>query len=128
MKPTHWLNTVWLLLLAATGFTAWLGASGALRQPSLVLMALVFGQPRWDGSALLWGYFAYAVLVLSVGGATLLIWLMRHGEATRTAALLLIVPPLTALQSWAILGETLVPLQVLGFALTIVGVALVRRS
>ena len=21
MKPTHWLNTVWLLLLAATGFT-----------------------------------------------------------------------------------------------------------
>ena len=43
MKPTHWLNTVWLLLLAATGFAAWLGASGALRQPSLPLMALVFG-------------------------------------------------------------------------------------
>ena len=94
----------------------------------LVLMALVFGEPRWDNSPLLWGYLAYAVLLLSVGGATLLIWLMRHGEATRTAALLLIVPPLTALQSWAILGETLVALQVLGFALTIVGVALVRRS
>ena len=94
----------------------------------LVLMALVFGQPRWDGSALLWGYFAYAVLVLSVGGATLLIWLMRHGEATRTAALLLIVPPLAALQSWAILGETLVALQLFGFALTLAGVALVRRG
>ncbi|GAB1386015.1 DMT family transporter [Melaminivora sp.] len=94
----------------------------------LVLMALLFGQPRWNHSPLLWGYFAYAVLVLSIGGATLLIWLMRHGEATRTAALLLIVPPLAALQAWAILGETLVPLQLLGFALTIVGVALVRRG
>ncbi len=94
----------------------------------LALTALVFGEPRWDHSPLLWGYFAYAVLVLSVGGATLLIWLMRHGEATRTAALLLIVPPLAALQSWAILGETLTLVQLLGFALTIAGVALVRRA
>jgi len=94
----------------------------------LVLMALVLGEPRWDHSPLVWGYLAYAVLVLSVGGATLLIWLMRHGEATRTAALLLVVPPLAALQSWALLGETLLLVQMLGFALTIVGVALVRRA
>ena len=42
MTPTRWLNLVWLLLLAATGFTAWLGVSGALQTPSLPLMALVF--------------------------------------------------------------------------------------
>ncbi|MFD1710529.1 hypothetical protein FVQ98_06670 [Ottowia sp. GY511] len=49
MKPTHWLNLVWLLLLAATGFTAWLGSSGALRQSSLPLMALVFGLAWFKG-------------------------------------------------------------------------------
>jgi len=93
----------------------------------LVLMALMFGEPRWDGSPLLWGYLAYAVLVLSIGGATLLIWLMRHGEATRTAALVLAVPPLSAMQAWFIFGETLTGLQIVGFVVAILGVALARR-
>ncbi|MFT3814277.1 MAG: DMT family transporter [Acidovorax sp.] len=112
-------------------------ASGDLRSASavqnlgavavLLLMALAVGQPRWDGSALLWGYLAFAVAVLSLGGATLLIWLMRRGEATRTAALLLVVPPLAALEAWWIFGETLSVLQLLGFVLAIGGVALARR-
>ncbi len=93
----------------------------------LVLMAVCLGEARWDGAPLLWGYLAYSVLVLSIGGATLLIWLMRHGEATRTAALVLAVPPLSALQAWAIFGETLTALQVVGFAVAIAGVALARR-
>ncbi|MDA8521741.1 DMT family transporter [Acidovorax sp. NCPPB 4044] len=93
----------------------------------LVPLAVAFGTPRWDGSPLLWGYLAYAVLVLSIGGATLLIWLMRHGEATRTAALVLAVPPLSAVQAWAIFGETLTALQIVGFAVAIAGVALARR-
>lgn len=93
----------------------------------LVVLALIFGELRWDNSPLLWGYLAYSVLVLSVAGTTLLIWLMRRGEATRTAALLLAVPPLSALQAWIVFGETLVALQIVGFAVAIVGVALARR-
>jgi drug/metabolite transporter (DMT)-like permease len=93
----------------------------------LLAMALVLGAPRWDNSPILWGYLAYAVVALSLGGATLLMWLMRHGEATRTAALLLAVPPLSALQAWWVFGETLSPLQLVGFVLTIAGVALARR-
>lgn len=93
----------------------------------LATMAGVFGQPRWDGSPLLWGYLAYAVLGLSIGGATLLIWLMRRGEATRTTALLLAVPPLSALQAWLIFGETLSAVQLVGFVVAIAGVALARR-
>ena len=37
------LDIVWLLLLAATAFTWWLGHSGALVPPRLAMMALVFG-------------------------------------------------------------------------------------
>lgn len=93
----------------------------------LLALALTVGQPHWDGSAALWGYLAYAVVALSLGGATLLIWLMRRGEATRTAALLLAVPPLSALQAWAVFGETLAPIQLAGFVLAIVGVGLARK-
>ncbi|MDR6214644.1 DMT family transporter [Paracidovorax wautersii] len=92
----------------------------------LAAMALVFGQPHWDNTPLLWGYLAFAVLVLSIGGATLLIWLMRHGEATRTTALLLAVPPLSALQAWLIFDETLSAVQLVGFVVAIAGVALAR--
>jgi len=52
---------------------------------------------------------------------------MRRGEATRTSALLLAVPPLSAVQAWLIFGETLSPVQLLGFAVAIAGVALARR-
>ena len=37
------LDIVWLMLLAATAFTWWLGHSGALVPPRLAMMALVFG-------------------------------------------------------------------------------------
>lgn len=93
----------------------------------LLTLALTLGTPHWDHSPALWGYLAFAVGVLSIGGATLLIWLMRQGEATRTAALLLAVPPLAALEAWAIFGETLAPVQLLGFVLAMAGVALARR-
>ncbi len=99
-----------------------LGAAGVT-----ALLALALGTPRWDHSAALWGGFAWSVLVLSLGGTTLLIWLMRSGEATRTAALLLLVPPLAAVQAWLLFGETLTAVQVAGFALAIAGVALARR-
>jgi drug/metabolite transporter (DMT)-like permease len=93
----------------------------------LIVMACIFGKPHWDNSPAVWGYLAYAVLVLSVAGTSLLIWLMRRGEATRTTALLLAVPPLSALQGWFIFGETMVMVQVVGFAVAIAGVALARR-
>ena len=52
---------------------------------------------------------------------------MRRGEATRTTALLLAVPPLSALQGWFIFGETMVTIQIVGFLVAIAGVALARR-
>ena len=40
---TRGIDLVWLLLLAATAFTWWLGHSGALATPRPMLVALVFG-------------------------------------------------------------------------------------
>lgn len=73
--------------------------------------------------ALLW-----SVLVLSIGAIGLLLFLIRRGEVSRAATLIYLIPPTTALQAWAVLGETLVPIQIAGMAVTVVGVALASRS
>jgi drug/metabolite transporter (DMT)-like permease len=86
------------------------------------------GTGQWDGSAILWGALAWAVLVPSVIGTTLLIWMMRHGEATKVTALLLLVPPLAAVQAYLVFRETLSLVQFVGFALALLGVLLARSG
>jgi len=73
---------------------------------------------------------AWSVGVLTLGGSSLLYLLIQRGEATRVTSLLYLVPPCTALLAWAMFGESLTPIMMLGMALTVVGVALVvqRRS
>jgi drug/metabolite transporter (DMT)-like permease len=70
---------------------------------------------------------AWSVGVLTLGGSSLLYLLIQRGEATTVTSLLYLVPPCTALLAWAMFGESLTPLMMLGMALTVVGVALVVR-
>lgn len=86
------------------------------------------GSLHWDNTVLLWGALAWAVLVPSVVGTTLLIWMMRHGEATKVTALLLLAPPLAAAQAYMLFKETLTPVQFAGFALALIGVVLARSA
>lgn len=72
--------------------------------------------------ALLW-----LVLVLSLGAITLLMMLIRSGEAARVASLFYLVPPVTAALAWLLFDETLSPIGLAGMALAALGVALVIR-
>lgn len=77
------------------------------------------------------GEFVFAlgwlVLVLSVGAISLLMTLIRRGEAARVASLFYLVPPVTALMAWALFGETLGMMGLVGLGLAVIGVALVVR-
>jgi drug/metabolite transporter (DMT)-like permease len=92
------------------------------------IMVLVLGSTPWDNSPILWGALIWAVLVPSVIGTTMLMWMMRHGEATKVTALLLLVPPLAAVQGFIFFGEVLTVLQIAGFALALAGVFLTRSA
>lgn len=70
---------------------------------------------------------AYAVFVLSIGGFTLLIWLVRTGGATRSSSLLFLAPPLASIMAWQFYDDQLSPLQITGFIVTLVGVWLARK-
>jgi drug/metabolite transporter (DMT)-like permease len=93
-----------------------------------VIFTLTTGSLYWDNTAVLWGALVWAVLVPSVIGTTLLMWMMRHGEATKVTALLLLAPPLAALQAYILFDETLSEVQFVGFALALIGVLLARSA
>ena len=73
------------------------------------------------------GAMAWSVLVLTMGGSSLLYLLIQQGAATRVTSLLYLVPPTTALMAWLIFGESFTLLMGLGMGLTVLGVALVVR-
>ena len=98
---------------------------GAVTAAAVTALA---GSTHWDNTAVLWGALAWAVMIPSVIGTTLLMWMMRHGEATKVTALLLLAPPLAALQAYILFHETLSPIQFVGFALALVGVLLARSA
>lgn len=75
----------------------------------------------------LFAALAYLVLANSLVALTLLLTMIRHGEASRVSALFYLVPPCAALMGWAMLGEELPPLAWGGMAVAAVGVALAGR-
>lgn len=70
----------------------------------------------------------WSVLGLSLGAIGLLFFLIRQGEVSRTASLIYLVAPLTALQAYLFFNETLVSIQIVGFIFTALGVALATRK
>lgn len=67
-------------------------------------------------------------VVNSIGATSLLFVLVRQGEAGKVASLFYLVPGVTALLAFAVLGETLGPLSLVGFATTAGAVWLCTRS
>jgi drug/metabolite transporter (DMT)-like permease len=104
--------------------------SGAVIQfsASAVLMAVL--APLTESMVVNWsGEFifslAWLVLVLSLGAISLLYVLIRHGEAARVTSMFYLVPPVTALMAYALFGELLGIVALVGMGLVVIGVALV---
>lgn len=90
-------------------------------------LALLEHEPVHPEPALL-GAMAWSVLVLTLGGSSLLYMMVQRGAATRVTSLMYLVPPCTALLAWLLFGEKLTMLVMLGLALTALGVGLVVRE
>lgn len=74
------------------------------------------------------GALAWSVLVLTLGGSSLLYMLIQRGAATAVTSLLYLVPPCTALMAWLLFAEPITAVTVLGTAITALGVSLVVRT
>jgi drug/metabolite transporter (DMT)-like permease len=106
--------------------------TGAVIQflPSLVATVLVARSTEtmvvhWTPAFLF--ALGWLVLVLSLGAVSLLNVLIRSGSAVNVASLFYLTPPVTALIAWAMFGETLTGLALVGMAVTVFGVWLARK-
>jgi drug/metabolite transporter (DMT)-like permease len=105
------------------------GAAIQFAAAAMVLAPLAFlletREVRWTGE------FAFAlawlVVVLSLGAIFLLLYLIRHGAATRVASLFYLVPPTTALIAWPLFGESYSVLAAAGMGLGMLAVWLVTK-
>lgn len=96
--------------LLVTAPLAWLEAGAWQMHPELV------------------GSMAWSVLVLTLGGSSMLYLLIQRGAAAKVASLLYMVPPCTAVLAWLLFGEPLSGQVLAGIAVTAAGVALVVRG
>ncbi|MGX9142752.1 DMT family transporter [Mesorhizobium sp. 128a] len=67
---------------------------------------------------------AWLVLVLSIGAIFLLMVMIRDGEMSKVASLFYLVPAVTAVIAWALFGEQLSVVQIVGMAIATFGVGL----
>jgi drug/metabolite transporter (DMT)-like permease len=90
------------------------------------ILALALGEHRWLPSTQLFASLAWGIVMLSGAGVTLLVWMVRRGDASRATALLFLAPPLAALEGYLGFHETLLPTQIVGFTVALAGVLLAR--
>lgn len=95
----------------------------------LVMLPFAF----FESEAIVWnapfvGALAWSVVVLTLGGSSLLYLLIQRGAATSVTSLMYLVPPTTALMAWVLFDEAITTATVAGTALTAIGVSLVVKS
>jgi drug/metabolite transporter (DMT)-like permease len=71
---------------------------------------------------------AYLALVNSIAGLVLLGVLVRRRGAGAAASVFFLMPPVTALMAWLVLGETLTVREGVGLVVAVVGVAVATRG
>ena len=102
---------------------AWQMTGGAL---VAVLAALLLGERLPGPSLQLFGALAWSVLGISVVGMALMLHLVRTTSPTTVAIVVLAAPPLAAVQTYLLFGDTLTLLQVAGVVVSLVGVGVAR--
>ena len=70
---------------------------------------------------------AWNTVAVSMGGMALYFLMLTRGTAARATVNFYLVPGFTAVMTWAVLGERLTPVMVLGLAVSSVGCWLVGR-
>jgi drug/metabolite transporter (DMT)-like permease len=92
-----------------------------------LLGALVFEDLRVTWTTEFVGSLAWLTVVVSIGAFSLLMLMIRLGEAVRVISLFYLVPPTTAVMAWLPLGERIGLVGAGGILVAAIGVALVVR-
>lgn len=123
------LGTIWQKkygagVQAAAGYMLQFGAATLV----MSLLALRFETMHIDWTPRFALALAWLVLAISVGAIALLYGMLRAGTAARVSRLFFLTPVSTALIAWAMFGEQLSGLAIVGMGIAAVGVWVAGRS
>lgn len=93
----------------------------------VVPLALLGETPRFEVTAELLLSLAWSVVVLSMAGVGLLLYLIGRGQVSRAASLIYLMPPVVAIESFILLGEPLATTMIVGTVIVVIGVWLAGR-
>lgn len=109
--------------------TLWVMATTSTLSALLLLpLALASGEALFPQSAAGWWKLVGLAWISQCAGQGLIAYALAHLRASFSSVSLLFQPVMAALFAWLLLGEPLVPLQVGGGAVVLVGIYLARRG
>ena len=94
----------------------------------LLPFALWMPGPFWPASAAAWAPLLALALVAQIGGQTVITYAFAHLPASLASISLLIQPLTAAVAAWALFGEAIGPVQMMGGALLLCGIYLSKRG
>lgn len=101
--------------------------SGLVSAPLLLIIAVVLREPLTPAAASGWAAVA-GLGLMHVTGQGAIAWALGRLPTALTALVVLVQPVVAALLGWLLLGEAVTPLQALGGAVVLAGVALAQAS
>lgn len=93
-----------------------------------LILALLFEGYRYEATTELYLTLIYLVVGNSIIGVTLLLSMIKFGEASKVSSLFFLVPPIAAIYAWGLADETLSIWAWGGVALAAIGVSFVRAE
>ncbi len=91
-------------------------------------LALLFETMQIEWAVELVLGLSWLVVFISIGAVTLLMLLIKHGEAGAVANLFYLVTPLVALEAWLLFGDELTFVSLVGMAICVSGVVAVNGA
>lgn len=109
-------------------WTATLMQTAAAALVTILLVLVLAVPPPQDASPAVIGGMAYSIVLVGVAGYALFFVVIGRFGAARAAALQLLAPPVAVLIGWAAFGERLHVTDLVGGALTLLGLFLLFRT
>lgn len=118
-KPLH--LTLWMTVVPPIPV---IGLALAVEGPQLIVNSFLQSGDAWGA----WAGLLYTCVIGTIVGSGIWTWLMARHPASTVAPYSMMVPVVGLTTAWAVLGETVNPIEMTGCAVVVIGVLLTSRA
>ena len=93
-----------------------------------IIIIIIFVDPYINFTSTFLIAISHQIFLVSFGAFTILMFLIKNNSASKTVSIFFLIPPTTAIMSWLFLNEILTNLDLIGFAITTLGVYIATRK